>query len=120
MSWGLILQILYPLAVIGFSAGAYWLFIRPKVLEVDNTLSATETAILSKGKTLFLSTTGMLAQVVAYIDETTVSNLSSVPWANILDAKTANFVTTACLLAIPVVHMRSVALAAKAVPVKDE
>lgn len=116
MNWALCLV---PLAAVA-AGGIYVFHIRPKAAEIKATIGNHAADALSRGKTLLLTTVAMGAQLVQYVDETAVSSLSQVPWANLLDAKTANLITTLCLLGIPLTHMLSLAQAAKAKPLEDK
>ena len=73
-------------------------------------------ARLSGWKTVILAWVAGLAQVYNLVSESAVQAWGALPWAQVVDAKVANWITFLCAAAIPIVHAHGLKNAAQATP----
>lgn len=76
-------------------------------------------AKLTNWKTVILAWIAGLSQVFSFLTTDVIQGWQQLPWANVFDAKVANWITIACALLIPVVHAQGIKKAALAPPIDE-
>lgn len=89
---------------------------KPSVVAQAQGFLATLDAHLINWKTVILAWIAGLVQAVQLIPTEALSSWQGLPWAQVVDAKVANWITIGCALLIPILHSRGVAKAALTPP----
>ena len=121
----------WPLVIVGAGFLLYKFVLAPKIADARKTLGVDVSTAgaaskinnwLVGRKVVLLSAVGGLAQlpglIAPYVNEATIHEWQSLPWASLLDQATANKISLACTFLVPIVHAFSLVNAAKTDPVK--